>query len=125
MAHGVPGGGGSPRIFAQPVTTASTLPDGSMLLRSGIPLEPYPASMAETFRAAAAAHPDRVLVAQRAAAEGPAGWRTVTYADAGVSIHAGEQAVEMLKTKVHRTWRPEVVGDLGGFAGLFRLDIPK
>jgi phosphoribosylformylglycinamidine cyclo-ligase len=51
--------------------------------------------------------------------------RTVTYADAGVSIHAGEQAVEMLKTKVHRTWRPEVVGDLGGFAGLFRLDIKK
>jgi phosphoribosylformylglycinamidine cyclo-ligase len=51
--------------------------------------------------------------------------RTVTYADAGVSIHAGEQAVELLKTKVHRTWRPEVVGDIGGFAGLFRLDIKK
>ena len=32
--------------------------------------------------------------------------RTVTYADAGVSIHAGEEAVELLKTKVHRTWRP-------------------
>jgi phosphoribosylformylglycinamidine cyclo-ligase len=51
--------------------------------------------------------------------------RTVTYADAGVSIHAGEQAVELLKGKVHRTWRPEVVGDIGGFAGLFRLDVKK
>jgi phosphoribosylformylglycinamidine cyclo-ligase len=51
--------------------------------------------------------------------------RTVTYADAGVSIHAGEQAVELLKNKVHRTWRPEVVGDIGGFAGLFRLDMRK
>jgi phosphoribosylformylglycinamidine cyclo-ligase len=51
--------------------------------------------------------------------------RTVTYADAGVSIHAGEEAVAMLKTKVHRTWRPEVVGDFGGFAGLFRLDLSK
>jgi phosphoribosylformylglycinamidine cyclo-ligase len=51
--------------------------------------------------------------------------RTVTYADAGVSIHAGEQAVEMLKGKVHRTWRPEVVSDIGGFAGLFRLDMRK
>jgi len=51
--------------------------------------------------------------------------RTVTYADAGVSIEAGEQAVEMLKSKVSRTWRPEVVGDLGGFAGLFRLDTKK
>jgi phosphoribosylformylglycinamidine cyclo-ligase len=51
--------------------------------------------------------------------------RTVTYSDAGVSIHAGAEAVERLKKKVHRTWRPEVVGDIGGFAGLFRLDIKK
>jgi phosphoribosylformylglycinamidine cyclo-ligase len=51
--------------------------------------------------------------------------RTVTYADAGVSIHAGEQAVELLKGKVHKTWRPEVVSDIGGFAGLFRLDMRK
>jgi phosphoribosylformylglycinamidine cyclo-ligase len=51
--------------------------------------------------------------------------RTVTYADAGVSIHAGEQAVELLKAKVQRTSRPEVIGDIGGFAGLFRLDLKK
>lgn len=51
--------------------------------------------------------------------------RTVTYADAGVSIHAGEQAVERLKTHVQRTRRPEVLGNLGGFAGLFRLDPSK
>ena len=51
--------------------------------------------------------------------------RTVTYADAGVSIDAGEQAVALLKSKVSRTWRHEVVGDLGGFAGLFRLDTKK
>jgi len=51
--------------------------------------------------------------------------RTVTYSDAGVSIHAGERAVELLKSKVHRTSRPEVVGDIGGFAGLFRLDVQK
>jgi phosphoribosylformylglycinamidine cyclo-ligase len=51
--------------------------------------------------------------------------RTVTYADAGVSIHAGERAVELLKTKVHRTLRPEVIGDIGGFAGLFRLNVGK
>ncbi|HEX7744961.1 MAG TPA: phosphoribosylformylglycinamidine cyclo-ligase [Micromonosporaceae bacterium] len=51
--------------------------------------------------------------------------RTVTYADAGVSIHAGERAVELLKSKVHRTLRPEVIGDVGGFAGLFRLNVQK
>jgi phosphoribosylformylglycinamidine cyclo-ligase len=51
--------------------------------------------------------------------------RTVTYADAGVSIHGGEQAVERLKTQVHRTRRPEVLGQLGGFAGLFRFDTSR
>jgi len=51
--------------------------------------------------------------------------RTVTYSDAGVSIHAGEEAVALLKTKVQRAWRPEVVADIGGFAGLFRLDVRK
>lgn len=51
--------------------------------------------------------------------------RTVTYADAGVSIHAGEQAVERLKSHVQHTGRPEVLGALGGFAGLFKLDLAK
>ncbi len=65
-------------LFAEPVTRASRLPDGSAVLRSAIPLGPYPPSMAAMFRAAAAAHPDRMLVAQRAAA----GWRKLTYAEA-------------------------------------------
>ena len=51
--------------------------------------------------------------------------RMVTYADSGISIHAGVEAVEQLRTKVHRTWRPEVVEDNGGFAGLFRLDLQR
>ena len=60
------------------------------------------------------------------AATGRAGrQRTVTYADAGVSIHAGEQAVRLLKDKVQRTTRPEVIGDIGGFAGLFLLNLKK
>jgi feruloyl-CoA synthase len=65
-------------IFADPVTTSERLGDGSVILRSGIPLEPYAGSMAGLFRAAAAAHPDRVLVAQRDGG----GWRKVTYAAA-------------------------------------------
>jgi phosphoribosylformylglycinamidine cyclo-ligase len=51
--------------------------------------------------------------------------RTVTYSEAGVSIHAGEQAVAQLKKHVHRTMRPEVMGGIGGFAGLFRLNVQK
>ncbi len=44
-----------------------------------------------------------------------------SYADAGVDIAAGDRAVELMKAKVARATRPEVVGGLGGFAGLFRL----
>lgn len=48
-----------------------------------------------------------------------------SYADAGVDIAAGDRAVELLKGPVARTKRPEVVGGLGGFAGLFRLDTSR
>ncbi len=46
----------------------------------------------------------------------------LTYAGAGVDIAAGEKAVEMIKAHVRSTFRPEVVGDIGGFGGLFALD---
>ena len=42
-----------------------------------------------------------------------------SYAGAGVSIEAGDRAVELMKAWVAKTGRPEVVGGLGGFAGLF------
>jgi phosphoribosylformylglycinamidine cyclo-ligase len=42
-----------------------------------------------------------------------------TYAGAGVSIAAGEAAVERIKPLVRSTFRPEVLGDIGGFGGLF------
>lgn len=42
-----------------------------------------------------------------------------TYAEAGVDIDAGDRAVELMKAHLKRARRPEVVGDIGGFAGLF------
>jgi phosphoribosylformylglycinamidine cyclo-ligase len=48
-----------------------------------------------------------------------------TYAASGVDIDAGERAVTLMKAAVERTNRPEVVGGLGGFAGLFALDTAK
>jgi phosphoribosylformylglycinamidine cyclo-ligase len=47
--------------------------------------------------------------------------RPLSYADAGVDIAAGDTAVELIKSHVRSTLRPEVVGDLGGFAGLFSI----
>jgi phosphoribosylformylglycinamidine cyclo-ligase len=45
-----------------------------------------------------------------------------TYAGAGVDIDAGERAVELIKPMVASTLRPEVLGGLGDFGGLFALD---
>ena len=44
---------------------------------------------------------------------------TSAYAAAGVDIEAGDRAVELMKGWVAKTRRPEVLGGLGGFAGLF------
>jgi phosphoribosylformylglycinamidine cyclo-ligase len=45
----------------------------------------------------------------------------ITYRDAGVDIDAGDDLVERIKSHVKRTSRPEVLGGLGGFAGLCAL----
>ncbi len=49
----------------------------------------------------------------------------VTYAQAGVDIEEGARAVDAIKDVVHSTYRPEVVGDIGGFGGLFSLAAAK
>lgn len=48
-----------------------------------------------------------------------------TYAEAGVSIEAGDEAVEQMRPWASRATRPEVLGSLGGFAGLFQLKLDR
>ncbi len=47
------------------------------------------------------------------------------YKKAGVDIAAGNEAVERMKKHVKRTYRPEVLAELGGFGGLFSLNKEK
>lgn len=47
------------------------------------------------------------------------------YKEAGVDIDAGEHAVELIKKHVASTLRPGVLGGLGGFSGLFSLDLNR
>jgi len=44
-----------------------------------------------------------------------------SYAAAGVDVEAGERAVALMRSSIARAQRPEVVGDFGGFAGLFDI----
>ncbi|MEP6630168.1 MAG: phosphoribosylformylglycinamidine cyclo-ligase [Lapillicoccus sp.] len=47
----------------------------------------------------------------------------ITYAAAGVDVEAGDKAVELMKESVRLAQRPEVLGGLGGFAGLFDASV--
>lgn len=47
--------------------------------------------------------------------------KKLTYRDAGVDIDAGNLSVKLIKDSVRATYRPEVLGDLGGFGGLFAM----
>ena len=49
--------------------------------------------------------------------------RSEAYAAAGVDITAGYRAVELMKSHIARTVTPGVCSDIGGFGGLFELDI--
>jgi phosphoribosylformylglycinamidine cyclo-ligase len=48
-----------------------------------------------------------------------------TYRQAGVDIKAGAKAVDIIKELVKKTNRPGVVGEIGGFGGLFQLSQGK
>lgn len=48
-----------------------------------------------------------------------------TYKDSGVDIDAGDEFVDRIKPLVRSTFRPEVLGDLGGFGGMFGFQAKK
>jgi phosphoribosylformylglycinamidine cyclo-ligase len=45
--------------------------------------------------------------------------KPISYRDAGVDTGEGARAVERIRDAVRSTYRPEVIGDIGGFGGLF------
>jgi len=49
----------------------------------------------------------------------------LTYRDAGVDMDEGDRLVELIKPFARPTLRPEVLAGIGGFGGLFALDVKK
>jgi phosphoribosylformylglycinamidine cyclo-ligase len=49
----------------------------------------------------------------------------IDYKSAGVDVEAGYESVRLMRDDVRRTFRPEVLTDIGGFGGLFSLDKSK
>ena len=48
--------------------------------------------------------------------------KNITYESAGVSIDANDEMVERIQSYLAGTFGPRVMGQKGGFAGMFRLD---
>ena len=55
----------------------------------------------------------------------PSAKTAVTYADAGVDISAGDRTKQRIKYLAQKTFTKQVLGDIGGFGGLFKLDTAK
>ena len=51
--------------------------------------------------------------------------KSVSYADAGVDIGAGDRAKERIKFLAQKTFNRNVLGGIGGFGALFRLDLQR
>ena len=51
--------------------------------------------------------------------------KSVTYADAGVDISSGDRAKERIKYLAQKTFNRNVLGEIGGFGALFRLDMQR
>lgn len=49
----------------------------------------------------------------------------LSYADAGVDLEAADASIELIRRHVRSTTRPEVLGGIGGFGGLFELDLER
>jgi phosphoribosylformylglycinamidine cyclo-ligase len=49
--------------------------------------------------------------------------KSLTYKDAGVDVNEGARAVKLMREHVKKTLNPNVLCDIGGFGGLFQLDL--
>jgi phosphoribosylformylglycinamidine cyclo-ligase len=65
--------------------------------------------------------PSEAATSGGADAPPPGAGAPLTYAAAGVDIGAGEEAVRLMRPAVESTSRPEVIGGIGGFGGLFAM----
>src|SRR3954471_2519109 len=97
--------------FAPPRIEAERRPDGALLLRSTEPLAGHPVSVVHSFREHAAAHPDRLLVAER---DADGGWARTTWGE------AREQADRLAQGLLDRGLADRPVLGLSGHSRLRR-----
>jgi len=55
----------------------------------------------------------------------PAAKKSISYADAGVDISSGDRSKQRIKMLARKTFNKQVLSEIGGFGGLFALDLEK
>ncbi len=76
----------------------------------------------------AAAFPKKIGSPKQSAnqtAGSPAGGKSISYADAGVDITSAEKSKQRIKMMARKTFNKQVLSEIGGFGGLFALDLEK
>src|SRR5215213_6628163 len=86
MTFAAASGDNSSKLFATPAIVADRRPDGSILVRSTVPLHPAARCIGDWLEHWARQAPDRIFLADRASADAP--WSTVTYKDALTQVRA-------------------------------------
>ena len=69
--------------------------------------------------------PDDQATSPEPGSRGTAAKDSVSYADAGVDITAGDRAKQRIKMLARKTFNKQVLSEIGGFGGLFALDLAK
>jgi phosphoribosylformylglycinamidine cyclo-ligase len=87
------------------------LPDETLLTPDSPPAsEPSAANPASPRKTKAAAAPAK---------------KSISYADAGVDISSGDRTKQRIKMMARKTFNRQVLSEIGGFGGLFALDLEK
>ena len=97
-------GDNSRSLFATPAIVADRRADGSILVRSTVPLQPAARCIGDWLEHWARQAPDRIFLADRASADAP--WTTVTYKDA---LQAGARGAAWILAQGLSAERPLVI----------------
>ncbi len=73
----------------------------------------------------AAALPNKKTPLNPAANRAPGTVKSISYADAGVNISSAEKSKQRIKMMARKTFNKQVLSEIGGFGGLFALDLEK
>jgi phosphoribosylformylglycinamidine cyclo-ligase len=69
--------------------------------------------------------PNKQGIPTKSPAAKTAGKKSITYSDAGVDITSAERSKQRIKMLARKTFNKHVLSEIGGFGGLFALDLEK